>query len=249
MQVIDKTQIHQSLTFDGLIKALKQGFSEDYQMPDRQVFELLPGDSAHNAFAVLPAWNNKVIGVKAFTYFPQNGEKGLDSLYSKIMLFSRQTGEPLALLDGTSITFWRTACVSALASSFLSNKNASHLLFLGTGNLAPYMIGAHLAVRDIIKVSIWGRNELKAKLVAETMASKYPQITFEVVSDIEPSARKADIISCATGFGEPLILGEWLKPGVHLDLIGNHHADKRECDSQAILRAKVYADSKANVLN
>jgi len=249
MLVINKEQVHQSLTFAGLIKALKQGFSQDYQMPARQVFELLPGDSRQNAFAVLPAWNDSVIGVKAFTYFPQNGEKGLDSLYSKIMLFARETGEPMALIDGTSITFWRTACVSALASHFLSNQNARHLLFLGTGNLAPYMIEAHLAVRDITKVSIWGRNQIKAQVIAEILTEKHPQITFEVVTDVEPEARKADVISSATGSGEPLILGEWLKPGAHLDLIGNHHANKRECDSNAITRAKVYVDSKVNVLN
>jgi 1-pyrroline-2-carboxylate reductase [NAD(P)H] len=249
MKIIDKEQVHQSLTYEGLIKALKKGFSEDYQMPARQVYELLAGDPAHNAFAVLPAWNDKVIGVKAFTYFPQNSEKGLDSLYSKIMIFSRQTGEPLAILDGTSITFWRTACISALASNYLSNRESRHLFILGSGNLAPYIIAAHLAVRKITRVSIWARKESKAQVIATKLSIEYPDVKFSVVNEIESCAREADVISCATGASEPLIMGEWLSPGTHLDLIGNHHSNKRECDSLAIIKSKVYVDSKINVLN
>ncbi|MFT5520068.1 MAG: 1-pyrroline-2-carboxylate reductase [NAD(P)H] [Enterobacterales bacterium] len=252
MLIIDKHQVHQSLSFNGLIDALAEGFSEEYHMPIRQVFELLPGDPSHNAFAVLPAWNERVIGVKAFTYFPTNATstiKGLESIYSKIMLFSRNTGEPLALVDGTRITLWRTACVSGLASRYLSREDSTHLLLLGTGNLATYMIEAHLAVRNISTVSIWGRDENKASDLVATMQAKYKNIDFSVAQSIEENARKADIISCATGSPKPLILGEWLKPGAHLDLIGNHHADRRECDTLAITRAQVYVDSKANVLN
>jgi 1-pyrroline-2-carboxylate reductase [NAD(P)H] len=249
MLVINKEQVHQNLTFNALITALQQGFIEDYQMPARQVFELLPGDPTHNAFAVLPAWNNRVIGVKAFTYFPQNTLKGLESLYSKIMLFSRETGEPLALLDGTSITFWRTACISALASHFLSRENANHLFFLGTGNLATYMIDAHLTVRNITQVTLWGRNKEKANLLKVQMQEKYPTVKFNVTHSIEDTARIADIISCATASPEPLIMGEWLKPGAHLDLIGNHNSDKRECDTLAVTQANMYVDSKVNVLN
>jgi 1-pyrroline-2-carboxylate reductase [NAD(P)H] len=252
MLVIDENQVHQSLTFNSLIDALAQGFSEDYHMPTRQVFELLPGDTSHNAFAVLPAWNERVIGVKAFTYFPTNAtstNNELETIYAKIMLFSRKTGEPLALLDGTRMTLWRTACVSALASRYLSREDSTHLFFLGTGKLAPYMIEAHLSVRNISKVSVWGRNEKKALKLVSAMQAKFENIDFSVAQSIEKSARNADIISCATGSTDPLILGEWLQPGAHLDLVGNHNSDKRECDTLAVTRAQVYVDSKANVLN
>lgn len=249
MQVIDKHQVHQTLNFKLLIEALNEGFAEKHTMPARQVFELEPGDPSHNAFAVLPAWNEQVIGVKAFTYFPENSQQGFESLYSKIMLFKRKTGEPMALVDGTSITLWRTACVSALASRYLSRSDASKLLFIGTGNLAPYMIAAHMSVRPISQVNIWGRDIKKAKELASSMQEKYSDVNFDIVDDIQSYAENADIISCATGSPTPLVYGNWLKPGCHVDLIGNHNADKRECDSEAIIRSQVFVDSQKNVLN
>ena len=217
-------------------------------MPQRQVYELRAGDPSHNAFAVLPAWNDDVIALKAFTYFPDNQRKNLATLFSKIMLFSRKTGEPLALIDGTSVTYWRTAAVSALASRYLSRADSEHLLFVGSGNLAPYMIAAHLSVRDISQVSIWARNEPKVLDLIKRMKSQYPNVAFDLSQSLQQSASTADIISCATGSSQPLILGEWLKPGCHLDLVGNHHADGRECDSFAVERSRVFVDSYVNVL-
>ena len=85
-------------------------------MPARQVFHLSEDAACKDAFAVLPSWNQDVIGVKAFTYFPDNGAHQLPSLFSKILLFKRDHGEPLAMVDGTSVTYWRTAAVSALAA-------------------------------------------------------------------------------------------------------------------------------------
>lgn len=117
MQVIDAEAVHQALDFPSLTAALRDTFAQPAGMPQRQVFPL--DDSSHSdAFAVLPAWNQKTIAVKAFTYFPGNPKKSpeLESLYSKILIFNRETGEPQALVDGTSVTYWRTAAISALAS-------------------------------------------------------------------------------------------------------------------------------------
>jgi hypothetical protein len=103
MKVIEKEQVHKVLNFKDLIPALDKGFAGDFNMPKRQVFELAPGCEKHNAFAVLPAWNEEVIGVKSFTYFPQNSDVGFDSLYSKIMLFSREHGVGLFLHEAPII--------------------------------------------------------------------------------------------------------------------------------------------------
>ncbi len=251
MKVIEKEQVQQSLNFEALIPALDAGFSGDFNMPKRQVFELVPGCEQHNAFAVLPAWNQDVIGVKSFTYFPQNADQGFDSLYSKIMLFSRDHGVPLALVDGTSVTFWRTAAVSALASRYLSKEDSSEMVFFGTGNLSTYMISAHLSVRDIKTVKVVGRNSDKVESLIAQMTPRHPEVSFLAcdLNEAESAVRSADIISCATGSGAPLVKGDWLKPGAHLDLIGNHNHDRRECDTQAILNSSVYVDSRTNVLN
>lgn len=249
MLVIDKQQVEQSLDFPSLIDALESGFSGQFAMPTRQVFELIPGDAAHNAFAVLPAWNEEVIGVKSFTYFPQNAAAGYESLYSKIMLFDRKHGVPLALVDGTTVTYWRTAAVSALASKYLSKENSQTLLFFGAGNLAQFMIAAHLSVRPLTKVMIAARNQIKAEALITQLHATYPHITFGLCDNVQLAVAEADIISCATGAKEPLFDGRWLKAGVHIDLIGNHHKEYRECDTETIVRSSVYVDSMANVMN
>ncbi|TQF71204.1 ornithine cyclodeaminase family protein [Pseudoalteromonas luteoviolacea] len=250
MQQINRAQVKQALGFDKLIPALQQGFASNAGMPMRQVFELDDNPNNHDAFAVLPAWNDEVIGVKAFTYFPQNFQQNKASLYSKIMLFSRETGEPLALVDGTEVTLWRTAAVSALAASYLAKKDAKHLVFFGSGNLAPFMIGAHLSVRAYEKVTIIARNQDKAQTLVSLMAAQFSKVNFEHSQTAsEAIVSSADVISCATGSHAPLFDGNWVSEGAHIDLIGNHHKQYRECDTRTVTRSQVYVDSRANVLN
>ena len=249
MHIISEQQVHSNLHFDAVIAALKVGLAKPAGTPPRQVFSLSECENNHDAFAVLPAWNDEVISVKSFTYFPNNVDSGFKSLYSKIMLFDRTHGEPLALIDGTSVTLWRTAGVSALACAYLSRTDSRHLVFFGSGNLALYMIEAHISVRSLNKVTVVARNKDKAASLLRTLASKFTHIEFCVGAADEATLSSADIVSCATGSHAPLFEGSWLKPGCHVDLIGNHHKDARECDTVTICRAKVFVDSRVNVLN
>jgi 1-pyrroline-2-carboxylate reductase [NAD(P)H] len=202
-------------------------------------------ESKHDAFALLPSWNDAVIGVKAFTYFP-NPQPGYQSLYSKILLFDRANGEPLALVDGTSVTFWRTAGISGLASRLLSREDSETLLLLGTGNLSTYIIRAQASVRSLKRVIVWGRTPAKAESVVKQMSEELGDIEFAVADDLAAACGEADIIVSATGSHEPLVLGQWVTPGTHTDFIGNHHATKRECDTALVVKSKVYADSRDN---
>ncbi|WP_076414488.1 ornithine cyclodeaminase family protein [Shewanella sp. UCD-KL12] len=249
MQVIDAKTVHESLNFPRLISELKDTFSKPAGMPQRQVFNLDEGTSHSDAFAVLPSWNDKTIAVKAFTYFPSNPSKDceLESLYSKIMIFDRKTGVPQALVDGTSVTYWRTAAISALGSDFLARKDACKLLVFGTGRLASFMALAHASVRPINEISIWGRDPNKAQKVVETIKLLKPNIKVTVCDDIERTVKQADIISCATGSPSPLFNSDWVQAGTHTDFVGNHNHDRRECDTKLVLKASVYVDSKVNV--
>lgn len=162
MKVISAEEVHKALSYPKLIDALYEGYAKDYKMPPRQVFLLDDEPSNHDAFAVLPSWNDSIIAVKAFTYFPDNTDPKYKSLYSKIMIFDRDHGEPLALIDGTSVTYWRTAGISGLATRMLSRENSETLLLLGTGNLAPYIIRANASVRPLRKY--WFGAELQKML-------------------------------------------------------------------------------------
>lgn len=245
MQIFEEEQVHAALRYPEFIGALREAFAGDYTMPPRQVMLLDPGSPGHEAFAMLPSWNDQVIALKAFTYFPQN-QAPYRSLYSKILVFDRANGVPLALVDGASVTYWRTAGVSALAADFLARKDAGTLFLLGTGRLAPYLIRAHASIRPLRRVIVWGRSPEKAHAVVSSAAAEHPDLFFEVAQDIQAACGEADIIVAATGSPEILVRGAWVKPGTHTDFLGNHHADKRECDSELVTRSKVYVDTRAN---
>ncbi len=245
MKVISAEQVHAALSYPELIDALGEAYAGEFKMPPRQVFLLDDDEANHDAFAVLPSWSSEFIGVKAFTYFP-GAEAPYKSLYSKVMLFDREHGEPLALVDGTTVTFWRTAGISGLATRLLAREDAETMLLLGTGNLAPYIIRANASVRPLKKVMVWGRTPSKAEAVVSAMGGELPGIEFSVVEDREAACGEADIVVAATGSHEPVVLGDWITPGTHTDFIGNHHATKRECDTALVLKSKVYADSRVN---
>ncbi|MCG7499738.1 ornithine cyclodeaminase family protein [Vibrio sp. Of7-15] len=251
---LDVKQIVDCLTMEGLINAMRASYQQPATIPQRRVMPL--EESSYEAFALLPAWNQDLITVKAFTYFPENPLQGQDSLASKILAFDRTNGEPLALLDGKVLTFWRTAAASALAADYLARSDAHRLLICGTGNLAPYIAWAYAAVRPLTKVMVWGREEQKARRTVDAILSgseyqnlpKEKQFSVEVVSDIHQAVSNADMVSCVTGASEPLFHHDVVTAGTHIDLIGNHDKDKRECDSGLVVRSQVYVDSKINVL-
>lgn len=229
-----------------MINDLQEAYAKEFSMPPRNVFLLDDKDDNHDAFALLPSWNDQLIGVKAFTYYPDNPKPEYQSLYSKILLFDRAHGEPLALVDGTSVTFWRTAGISGLATRLLSREDSETLLLLGTGNLATYIIRANVSVRPIKKVLVWGRTPANAEKVVTQMAAELDGVECSVVDDLQSACGAADIIVSATGSHEPLVMGDWVTPGTHTDFIGNHHATKRECDTALVVKSKVYADSRVN---
>ncbi|EEX94487.1 ornithine cyclodeaminase [Vibrio orientalis CIP 102891 = ATCC 33934] len=251
---LDAQQIVKSLTMKGLIDSMRQTYQEQSTIPQRRVMPLEEG--SYDAFALLPAWSESLITVKAFTYFPQNYQEGKDTLASKILAFDRANGEPLALLDGKVLTFWRTAAASALAADYLARKDASRLLICGTGNLAPYMAYAYAAIRPIKKVLVWGRDKQKARQTIDTILSSNQyqslpienQFDVEVVDDVNSTLAHIDIVTCVTGSDRALFDGTQLQPGTHVDLIGNHDKDKRECDTSTVVRSSVFVDSKVNVL-
>ena len=246
MKIISREEVHAALSYPALVDALQDAFANEFTMPPRQVFLLDEKDDNYDAFALLPSWNDNLIGVKAFTYYPQNPRPEFDALYSKILLFDRAHGEPLALVDGTSVTFWRTAGVSGLASRLLSREDSETLLVLGTGNLSTFIIRAQASVRNLKRVLVWGRTPANVDKVIAQMSEELGDLEFSSVDNQESACGEADILVSATASHEPLVMGYCVTEGTHTDFIGNHHADKRECDTALVLKSKVFADSRIN---
>ncbi len=151
------------------------------------------------------------------------------------------------MIDGTELTRRRTAAASALASRYLSRGDSKTLLMVGTGKLARHLIVAHACARDIDNVLIWGRRAEAARALASSLATE--SFSVGVVTDLEGAVSEVDIVSCATLAGEPLIRGDWLHEGQHLDLVGAFRPDMREADSEAVSRADVYVDTYSGALS
>jgi alanine dehydrogenase len=186
------------------------------------------------------------MGLKIVTVTPGNRQRNLPTIQGTYLLLDMVTGSGIAQLDAPALTYLRTAGTSAVASGFLSRKTSSKLLMVGTGSLIPYLVAAHMSVRPIKEVLIWGRNHEKARDLAhhlkELPADIYP------VQDLNSAVSNADIISTATMSDQPLIKGSSLVPGQHLDLVGSYRPDMREADDDAIGISSVYIDSRQAVL-
>ena len=153
MQVITAEDIDRALTYPALIEALREAFRADITVPVRH-HHPVPQAGADAMLLLMPAWTSgegSFLGCKIVTVFPDNGKLGKPAVLGSYMLMSGTTGEPLATMDGTILTRWRTAAASALASSYLSREDAAHLVMVGAGALAPHLVRAHASVRPIKK--------------------------------------------------------------------------------------------------
>ncbi len=242
MRILSAAEVHQALPFARLVDALAAAHRQPID-DKRELLMMEPGGASENAFILLPAWQKgRAIGVKLVTSFPGNlsGPEGLPTVQGVYVLLDGHNGTVRAIADGEAITFRKTAGDSALGSKLLSLPDSTVLAMLGAGALAPYVIEAHLAVRPSIRrVLVWNRTESRGKALVEALRAN--GVPVEWTGDLETAVRQADIVSAATGSGKPLIRGDWLRPGTHVDLIGGWRLDMREADDDAVAGASVFA--------
>ncbi len=181
--------------------------------------------------------------VKAATVFPDNPERDAPMVNGTVNLFSDDKGVLEALIDFHLVTKWKTAGDSLLAALKLARSDSRNILIVGAGTVARSLIEAYGAGFPDAHLQIWNRNPARATDLAET----YPHV--EVLHDLEWAVRGADIVSVATMATSPLIHGEWLHPGQHLDLIGAYRPDMREADDEALRRARIFVDCRDTVLD
>jgi ornithine cyclodeaminase len=240
MQFIDGREVHHLCEWQALIEALYEAHRQPMPLVDRSELHHAQGGVRQTYFN-LPAWQpGDAMGTKIVTVMPQNpaSPANLPAVQAAYVLCDGKSGTPVALMDGTALTYRKTAADSALASKLLSLADAATLLVVGAGGLAPFLLSAHRAVRpSISKILVWNRDATKARAVAASAAA-------EAVSDLAQAVRQADIITCATASTEPLVKGEWLKPGAHLDLVGSFTPDMRECDDEAVRISRIFVDSR-----
>lgn len=225
-----------------LIAALGRAFGEGAEVPLRHTHRIEDPAGPGGTVLLMPAWKpGGRLGIKTVTIFPGNGARGLPGLHSLYTLFDATTGVPLAQLDGNEITSRRTAAASALAASFLARDDAASLLVLGSGRVARLLPDAMRCVRPIERIAVWNHRPAGAVALARTWREQ--GLDAQPVTNLAAAVARADIVSCATLAAAPLVRGEWLREGAHLDLIGSFTPQMRECDAACFARARVWVDT------
>jgi ornithine cyclodeaminase len=243
--MIDAATLRERLPFPALIAALRDAFLDGATVPLRHRHPL----GGLNSLLLMPAWTERgeaarsALGVKIVSVFPGNNARGQAAVNSTYLLCCAETGRHLAVMDGGEITGRRTVAASALAASFLARRDARSLLVVGSGHVAGLTPSAMAAVRDIATVRVWNHRPAGALALARRLRDE--GFDAEAVTDLRAAAGDADIISCATLSSVPLIEGAWLRPGVHVDLVGSYTPAMREADDAAMARARVFIDTEA----
>ncbi len=250
MFFVSADEIDRALAYPALIDAIDRQFAAGIRAPTRHHHTMTRSHGADGTLLLMPAWSDfetigpneqSFLGVKIVTVNPDNNALNRPAVMGTYLLSDGKTGETLAILDGQALTARRTAAASALASRYLSRPDASSLTMIGAGALAPQLIRAHAAVRPIRKVSIWNRNRDKAQAVVALFADD--PFDIRVADDREAAVRGADIVSAATISDVPLIEGDWLRQGTHVDLVGAFTPRLRESDDAAVRRATLFVDT------
>lgn len=247
MQFINAEEIKKNLDWNDTIEALRQMFADGCEAPVRHHHPMVLPGQQEATMLLMPAWlPGKYAGLKLVNVYPDNSKKGMPTIMGSYLLMDGATGAPMVSMDAGELTARRTAAASALASDYLSRKDAKKLLIVGSGRLAGYLGLAHGTVRPLEEIRVWARDPAKAGSIVQ----KYREAGYvsSVVPVLEEAASWADIISCATMSTEPLILGKWIQKGTHIDLIGGFKPTMRETDDEVITAAQVFADTRDGVL-
>ena len=215
MRFFDAQQLSKLLDYGAPVGAFETAFRHGFNCPPRHHHTLHTEDAQDAPLLLMLAWDDTYLGIKTATVMSGYSRYGLRSVNANYQLLDRETGQLLAILNGTELTARRTAAASALASRYLSAAQASRLLMVGAGRLAPHLIRTHASQRKITEVQVWGRRRERSTSIAA--ATNSPSLIVKAVDDLEHAVAKADIISCATLTVTPLIYGEWLQACQHLN--------------------------------
>jgi ornithine cyclodeaminase/alanine dehydrogenase-like protein (mu-crystallin family) len=243
MRVITGAELRSALHVRTLVERLRQSFRGVSEAPPRHRYTIPTYGKNSATLDIAPVWQTgRGIGVRLATHFPDNAAKDVSPAQGVYILFDGKTGVAQGYLDNAALMRRRAAAASVLAATYLARLDAERLLVVGTGPLALELIEAYTAVLPIKRVLVWGRDAAKAQRLAQRFHR--PKFRIETTDDLEGAVRGANIVACATAAEAPLIRGDWLMPGVHLDLLGGVSPGMREADDACIAKARVFVDAR-----
>jgi alanine dehydrogenase len=243
VKVISGAELAKAAPYKTIVEALRDGFRADIKTPVRHHHET----SSVSTLLLMPAWSREWTGLKTVIIKTDNAAKNLPTVQASYLLIKNETGETVAVLDGTELTRRRTAAAAALAADYLARSDASTLVLVGAGALGAHFVRAHAAMRPIKKVFIYNRSPEKAAALAVEL--KTDGFETSAVTNLEAVVRQADIVSCVTTSTAPVVKGKWLRPGTHVDLAGAFKPTMRETDGDVVAKSRVYVDTRDGALS
>ena len=250
--ILDQTEVERLLPMPECITVMAEALSAlargEMHQPLRTVVHP-PG--AHGVIAMMPAYRSgaaAVFGLKAICVFPGNPEKGKDSHQGGVLLFSGDTGEPLAMMNASAITAIRTAAVSGVATRALAREDAWDLVIIGAGVQARSHLTAMSCVRPIRRAQVVSRNSEHARQLVAEMRDSF-DFPLRAGDNIRDAVSAADIIVTATTSFEPVLRREWIAPGTHINAVGTYSPRAREIDSATMAAASLFVDRRESALN
>jgi alanine dehydrogenase len=242
MKILSDQDIRTRLQWRDVLGVLERAFKIRHQNPNAFYMPERVGITFNkNAYLTMPCADSEGwFGVKQVSVLPDNPARGKPSVQAWYTLFDT-TGTPALACSATLLTKFRTSAVSAIAAKHLANENARTLLVVGTGSLAPWMAEAHAQVRKYENILVWGRNSEKAELTAGAIRERL-QNNVNVAEDLQSAVPHADVITVATTSHTPVIKGDWLHDGQHLDLVGAFVPEMIEVDADTVKGSSVFVD-------
>jgi len=242
MKIITAAQAQAALDYAELVESMRTAHQGERATIADTYLEEADRGFGPNGLLVRPAWQHgEFLGAKLATVFPENPDRGMLTVHAVYILFDGTNGKPLAVMDGTALTWYKTACDSALGASYLAREDTAVMTMVGAGAMAPHLIKAHRAVRPSLRrVQIWNRTAARAEELAGSL--RLGGVEIEVVTDLPKAIAASDLISVATRSPYGVIAGKDVAPGTHLDLVGAYTPDMREVDDATIRRGTVFVD-------
>ena len=248
---IDKEKIASLLPMDECIEVMDKMFRSlaagECLQPLRNIMRLPDGSGV---LGMMPGHAAKlgVMGIKVISVFHANKEAGFPSHQGIVMLFDAKHGQPLMLFDALEITAIRTAAASAVATKLLSRGNSSTLAIIGSGEQAKRHIEAMLLVRNIQQINLWSRDENNARHLVNELSAEY-NLPVHIKKNVQQTVEHADIICTVTASKEPVVMGDWISAGSHINAVGSSTPFSRELDTTAIARSKLFTDRYESIFN
>ncbi len=249
--IVNQSEVPQLLPMkeciDVMAEALKRLSEGDVILPLRPVMWL---PEKVGALGMMPGYigSQAIMGLKVVSVFPGNHGTDYDSHMGAVMLFETQHGSPLALVDASEITAIRTAAVSGVATKLLARSDASDLCILGSGVQARSHLEAMLVVRAIKRVRVWSRNEDHTRQFAAEESKRYG-ITIEPMASAQQAVEGASLICTTTAAPQPILHGDWIASGAHINAVGSSVAFTRELDTAAVVKSRLFVDRRESTVN